>query len=194
MKLCGTDEFISRVAACQTRIGSPSFPKCFRCASHKAPRRACGLLAHGVGNSGHARLYRIDNLDVGLGPTASRDIGGHRSVFALMACLRSAARKRQVTCWGAARLTWPMTRSAGVIRHGWPHANQNRPLPGQKVTFFDRRGITKKNPASEATRAGLSPVIRDPYASRYRPPAEQIGRSPRRLQSGETSLGGARYR
>jgi hypothetical protein len=34
-----------------------------------------------------------------------------------------------------------------------------------KVTFFDRRGITKKNPASEATRAGLSPVIRDPYAS-----------------------------
>ena len=48
------------------------------------------------------------------------------------------------------------------------------------------RGITKKNPASEATRAGLSPVIRDPYASRYRPPAEQTGRSPRRLSRGET--------
>ena len=80
-----------------------------------------------------------------------------------------------------------VTRPAVVIRHlGWPHANQNRPLPGHKVTFFDRRGITKKNPASEATRAGLSPVIRDPYASRYRPPAEQIGRSPRRLSRGET--------
>jgi hypothetical protein len=80
-----------------------------------------------------------------------------------------------------------VTRPAVVIRHlGWPHANQNRPLPGHKVTFLDRRGITKKNPASEATRAGLSPVIRDPYASRYRPPAEQIGRSPRRLSRGET--------
>ena len=80
-----------------------------------------------------------------------------------------------------------VTRPAVVIRHlGWPHANQNRPLPGHKVTFFDRRGITKKNPAHEATRAGLSPVIRDPYASRYRPPAEQIGRSPRRLSRGET--------
>jgi len=80
-----------------------------------------------------------------------------------------------------------VTRPAVVIRHlGWPHANQNRPLPGHKVTFFDRRGITKKNPASEATRAGLSPVIRDLYASRYRPPAEQIGRSPRRLSRGET--------
>ncbi len=80
-----------------------------------------------------------------------------------------------------------VTRPAVVIRHlGWPHANQNRPLPGHKVTFFDRRGITKTNPASEATRAGLSPVIRDPYASRYRPPAEQIGRSPRRLSRGET--------
>ena len=74
-----------------------------------------------------------------------------------------------------------------VIHHlGWPHANQNRPLPGHKVTFFDRRGITKKNPASEATRAGLSPVIRDRYASGYRPQPNKSAGVLGRLSRGET--------
>jgi hypothetical protein len=41
------------------------------------------------------------------------------------------------------------------------------PTPCRRsIIFFDRRAITKKNPASEPTRAGLSPIIRDPYASR----------------------------
>ena len=79
-------------------------------------------------------------------------------------------------------------KGSRVIHHlGWPYAIQPaiaRFESGHKITSFDRRGITKKNPASEATRAGLSPVIRDPYASRYRSPAEQIGRSPRAPKSG----------
>ena len=51
--VCGTVEFIVLVAACQTKIGSLSLPKCLRCAS---PGHLCGHMAMMHITTSHSKL------------------------------------------------------------------------------------------------------------------------------------------
>ena len=44
--------FMSLVAACHTRTGSLSLPKCFAYAFQRAPLRACGDDAHSTSHAG----------------------------------------------------------------------------------------------------------------------------------------------